>query len=68
MEAVTEARKLEVESGYQWKQTKHYLKYIKNQEREITRTERLGQKRGGEGIDARTRELMHNNLDNKQEQ
>lgn len=41
LESVTEARKLEVESGYQWKQTKHLLKYIKNQEREITRTERL---------------------------
>ena len=38
--AVTEARKLEVENGYQWKQTKHLLKYIKNQEREIARTER----------------------------
>ena len=41
-EMVTEARKLEVESGYQWKQTKHLLKYIKNQEREIARTERSG--------------------------
>lgn len=40
LESVTEARKLEVENGHQWKQTKHLLKYIKNQEREITKTER----------------------------
>ena len=40
LEAVTEARKLEVEHGHQWKQTKHLLKYIKNQEREIVKTER----------------------------
>ena len=40
LEAVTEARKLEVENGHQWKQTKHLLKYIKNQEKEIARTEK----------------------------
>lgn len=40
LEAVTEARKLEVENGHQWKQTKYLLKYIKNQEREIVKTER----------------------------
>ena len=49
LESVTEARKLEVESGYQWKQTKHLLKYIKNQEREIARTERSAEVRGGRG-------------------
>ena len=38
--AVTEARKLEVENGHQWKQTKNLLKYIKNQERESVKTER----------------------------
>ncbi len=40
LEAVTEARKLDVENGHQWKQTKHLLKYIKNQERELAKTER----------------------------
>lgn len=40
LEAVTEARKLEVENGHQWKQTKNLLKYIKNQERESVKTER----------------------------
>lgn len=40
LEAVTEAKKLEVENAHQWKQTKHLLKYIKNQEREIAKSER----------------------------
>ena len=37
---LAEARKLEVEGTHQWKQTKHLLKYIKNQEQDIARTER----------------------------
>ena len=45
LEAVTEARKLDVENCHQWKQTKHLLKYIKNQEREIGRTERSERER-----------------------
>ncbi len=40
MEVTTEARKVEAESAYQWKQTKHLLKYIRNQERDVARTER----------------------------
>ena len=40
MEAVTEAKKLEAENAHQWKQTKHLLKYIKNQEKEMGRNER----------------------------
>ena len=40
VEVVSEAKKLEVESAHQWKQTKHLLKYIKNQEKEIVKTER----------------------------
>ena len=39
MEAVMEARKLEAEGSHQWKQTKHLLKYVKNQEKDISRTE-----------------------------
>ena len=41
LEAVAEAKKLEVENSHQWKQTKNLLKYIKNQERESVKTERL---------------------------
>lgn len=40
LEMTTEARKLEAENAHQWKQTKHLLKYIKNQERDIGKTER----------------------------
>jgi len=40
VEAVTEAKKLEAENAHQWKQTKHLLKYIKNQEKDIGRNER----------------------------
>ena len=41
IDLVTEARKLEAENAHQWKQTKHLLKYIKNQEKDISRTEKL---------------------------
>ena len=41
VDLVTEARKLEAENAHQWKQTKHLLKYIKNQEKDISRTEKL---------------------------
>lgn len=40
MEMTTEVRKLESECAHQWKQTKHLLRYIKNQEKEISRTEK----------------------------
>ena len=40
IEAVTEVSKLDTECSYQWKQTKHLLRYIKNQEKEISRTEK----------------------------
>ena len=40
MEMVIEARKLDVEGAHQWKQIKHLLKYIKCQEKEISKTER----------------------------
>ena len=45
MEAVTEAKKLEAENAHQWKQTKHLLKYIKNQEKEVGRNERYSVRR-----------------------
>lgn len=41
METCVAAKKLESENAYQWKQTKHLLKYIKSQEKEISRTERM---------------------------
>lgn len=41
IDLVTEARKLEAENAHQWKQTKHLLKYIKNQEKDISRTEKI---------------------------
>ena len=40
MEVVVEAKKLEVENAHQWRMTKLLLKFIKNQEREITKTEK----------------------------
>ncbi|XP_003387534.1 PREDICTED: kinesin-like protein KIF18A [Amphimedon queenslandica] len=41
VEAVTENSKLDSECSYQWRQTKHLLRYIKNQEKEISRTEKV---------------------------
>ena len=41
LESVTEAKKFETENAHKWKQIKHLLKYVKNQEKEITKTERL---------------------------
>ena len=40
MEVVVEAKKLEAENAHQWRMTKLLLKFIKNQEREITKTEK----------------------------
>jgi uncharacterized coiled-coil protein SlyX len=40
METVIEGRRLETECSHQWKQTKHLLRYIKNQEKEISKTEK----------------------------
>ena len=40
LEVVTESRRLETETAHQWKQTKYLLKFIKNQEREMSKTER----------------------------
>lgn len=40
LESVTEAKKFETENAHKWKQIKHLLKYVKNQEKEITKTER----------------------------
>ena len=35
-----EARKLEAENAHQWRLTKLLLKFIKNQEREISKSEK----------------------------
>ena len=40
MDVVVEAKKLEAENAQQWRMTKLLLKFIKNQEREITKTEK----------------------------
>ena len=40
MDSVVEARKLEAENAHQWRLAKLLLKFIKNQEREITKTEK----------------------------
>ncbi len=40
IDVTLDASKLEAENSYQWKQTKHLLKYIKNQEKEISKTEK----------------------------
>ena len=40
MDVVVEAKKLEAENAHQWRLTKLLLKFIKNQEREITKTEK----------------------------
>ena len=40
MREVVVGRKLEAENAHHWRQTKHLLRYIKAQEREIGKTER----------------------------
>ena len=40
IDKVTEVCKLETESIHQWKQIKHLLKYIKNQEKDTAKTEK----------------------------
>ena len=40
MDCVVEAKKLEAENAHQWRMTKLLLKFIKNQEREISKTEK----------------------------
>ena len=40
MREVVQGRKLEAENAHHWRQTKHLLRYIKAQEREIGKTER----------------------------
>ena len=41
MKEVVEGRKLETENAHHWRQTKHLLRYVKAQEREIGKTERF---------------------------
>ncbi|CAI8056098.1 Kinesin-like protein KIF18A [Geodia barretti] len=41
MREVVVGRKLEAENAHHWRQTKHLLRYIKAQEREIGKTERI---------------------------
>ena len=45
MKEVVERRKCETENVHHWRQTKHLLRYIKAQEREIGKTERYSWKR-----------------------
>ena len=40
MREVVEGRKMETENAHHWRQTKHLLRYVKAQEREIGKTER----------------------------
>ena len=40
MKEVVQGRKLETENAHHWRQTKHLLRYVKAQEREIGKTER----------------------------
>ncbi len=40
LEAASEARKLETENAHLWKYSKHLLKYIKNQQKEINKSEK----------------------------
>jgi hypothetical protein len=41
MREVVEGRKMATENAHHWRQTKHLLRYVKAQEREIGKTERL---------------------------
>ena len=40
MREVVEGRKMATENAHHWRQTKHLLRYVKAQEREIGKTER----------------------------